>query len=172
MLEVVLSLLLALSVGKTGIENANQAREAKNTTIRQDLNVTKLVESERVEKEIKKQAKPQAKEEGSNSKKEGYWDTYTLTAYTANYESTSKKPGHPAYGITASGEEVRENYTLACPKELKFGTKIYIPYFDNTYVCTDRGGAIRNKRLDVYMFDLQNAMNFGKRKLDVKIIYD
>lgn len=94
---------------------------------------------------------------------------FTVTAYTAGPESTGKRPGDPAYGITASGKRVKEGRTLACPPELPFGTEVYIPYFDQTFVCEDRGGAIKGKRLDVYMESREQALKFGKRKLEVEI---
>jgi len=95
--------------------------------------------------------------------------TYTVTAYTAGKESTGKSPGHPEYGITASGAKVKENHTVACPPSMPFGTKLYIPYFDQHYVCEDRGGAIKEGKLDIYMEDLDKALEFGRRKLQVKV---
>lgn len=94
---------------------------------------------------------------------------FTVTAYTAGYESTNKHPGDPWYGITASGEIVQENHTIACPQALPFGTKIHIPQLDETYVCEDRGSAITNGRLDIYIEDLQEALEFGVQQLQVKV---
>lgn len=98
------------------------------------------------------------------------YETYEITAYTSGYESTGKKPSHPQYGITASGERVKENYTIACPRSMDFGTEIYIPYFDNVFVCKDRGGAITGNRIDVYIEDLSEALEFGRQDLDVQIL--
>lgn len=94
-------------------------------------------------------------------------ETFTVTAYTAGYESTGKEPGDPAYGITASGTEVQEGQTIACPESMSFGTELYIPYFDETFTCEDRGSAITEGRLDVYMPDLDDALEFGVRELQV-----
>ncbi len=99
-------------------------------------------------------------------------ETFIVTAYTAGEESTGKSPNHPAYGITASGNQVKENETLACPSSLDFGTKLYIPELDETYTCEDRGSAIKEGRLDVYIEDLEEAIHFGVQKLDVQIIED
>lgn len=94
---------------------------------------------------------------------------FTVTAYTAGYESTKKHPGDPAYGITASGEIVQENHTIACPQDLPFGTKIHIPKLEETYVCEDRGSAITNGHLDIYIEDLDDALEFGVQELQVKV---
>lgn len=98
------------------------------------------------------------------------YEVYEVTAYTAGYESTGKRPGDPLYGVTASGAYVKENHTIACPKSMAFGTRIYIPYFDNTFTCEDRGGAITTGKIDVYMPSLQDALDFGRRKLEVLIL--
>lgn len=95
--------------------------------------------------------------------------SFLLTAYTNNQESTGKSPGQPAYGITASGVHTHANQTLACPKYLKFGTKIYIPYFNRTYICEDTGGMINGNHIDVFMPRYQDAINFGARHLKVMI---
>ncbi|MGE7271383.1 3D domain-containing protein [Brevibacillus panacihumi] len=95
-------------------------------------------------------------------------ETYEVTAYTANAESTGKAPGHPAFGITASGARVREGVTAACPPELPFGTRVHIEGVGER-VCTDRGGAIKGRRLDVYIADRSEALRFGRRKLSVTI---
>lgn len=94
---------------------------------------------------------------------------FTVTAYTAGPESTGKEPGDPAYGITASGAEVQEGNTIACPQDLPFGTKIHIPKLNETYVCEDRGSAITNGHLDIYMEDLGDALQFGVQQLQVKV---
>ena len=102
--------------------------------------------------------------------KQPQYEIYEVTAYTASYESTGKTPGHPLYGITASGTVAAEGQTIAAPPTLPFGTKVYIPYFDKVFTVEDRGGAIQGKRLDVYMDDVNNALEFGRRNLEVLIL--
>lgn len=94
---------------------------------------------------------------------------FTVTAYTAGYESTGKHPSDPGYGITASGNVVQEGRTIACPPSLSFGTKIHIPKWNETYVCEDRGSAITNGHLDIYKEDLEDALQFGVQQLQVKV---
>lgn len=96
-------------------------------------------------------------------------ETYVVTAYTAGYESTGKHPGDKGYGITASGKHVQEGITIACPPELEFGTKVHIENVGER-ICYDRGGAIQGKRIDVYMENLHDALEFGKQSLEVQII--
>lgn len=95
--------------------------------------------------------------------------TFEVTAYTAGPESTGKRPGDAGYGITASGKTVQEGVTAACPPDLSFGTVLRIEGIGER-VCHDRGGAIKGKRLDVYMSSLSDAREFGRKRLEVEII--
>lgn len=100
---------------------------------------------------------------------------FEVTAYTLREEECGKSPDDPYYGITASGKKVKAWHTVAAPKEIPFGTKIYIPYFKDKpnkgiFVIEDRGGAIKGNRLDVYMESLSEALEFGRRKLEVYIL--
>jgi 3D (Asp-Asp-Asp) domain-containing protein len=97
------------------------------------------------------------------------WQTFEVTAYTAGPESTGKRPGDDGYGITASGEHVREKYTLACPPSMAFGTRLEIEGIGER-VCSDRGGAIKDGRLDIYFAELKEARQFGRQRLQVRII--
>jgi 3D (Asp-Asp-Asp) domain-containing protein len=103
-------------------------------------------------------------------KKEPSYETFEITSYTSGYESTGKRPSHPQYGVTASGKKVKEHYTAACPKSMPFGTKLYIPYFDNVFTCEDRGGAITEGHIDIYTKSLKKAQDFGRQQLEVRII--
>lgn len=88
---------------------------------------------------------------------------FEATAYTAGHESTGKSRSHPAYGVTASGATVRDNHTLACPPSISLGTKVYIVETSTLYTCEDRGGAIGEGKLDIFMSNLKAAREWGRR---------
>jgi 3D (Asp-Asp-Asp) domain-containing protein len=96
-------------------------------------------------------------------------EVFEVTAYTAYEESTGKTPGHPAFGITASGRRVQAGVTAACPRELEFGTWLEIEGVGKRR-CDDRGGAISGKKLDIYMPERADALEFGRRRLKVRIL--
>ena len=67
---------------------------------------------------------------------------------------------------TASGAIAKPNHTIAADTSvLPFGTKIRINGV--TYEVQDRGGKIKNKRIDVYFSDHESALKFGKQKAEV-----
>ena len=97
------------------------------------------------------------------------------TAYTLREEECGKAPGTPGYGITASGAHVEPWHTIAAPRSIPYGTRIYIPYFsdmpnEGVFTVQDRGGAITEGHLDIYMVRYGDAMDFGRRELDVYIL--
>lgn len=74
-------------------------------------------------------------------------------------------------GITASGAKATAWYTLAAGSGYKIGTVIYIPAFADKpnggwFVVQDRGGAISNSKLDVYMDSHSQALQFGRKTLE------
>ncbi|WP_232790046.1 3D domain-containing protein [Bacillus sp. SN10] len=53
-------------------------------------------------------------------------------------------------GKTASGTDYTQGRTLACPRQYAFGTKIDIPSLGGTFICEDRGGAIKGNTFDMF----------------------
>lgn len=162
MRKTILSSIVAIILVCTNSKVAVSIEEIKNT----DEPVVSVAEDERV---LTKFALMDSIEELQPVDSPDVYKTFSVTAYTSGYESTQKKKGHPLYGITASGERVKEGVTVACPRSLEFGTKVYIKELDHTYICQDRGGAIKEGHLDIYVNDLKKAKEFGRQKLHVKI---
>jgi 3D (Asp-Asp-Asp) domain-containing protein len=94
---------------------------------------------------------------------------YTITYYTNGYESTQKKAGDNGYGITASGTKATAGRTIAAPESIPFGTKVYIEGI-GTRVVEDRGGAIADGHIDVFVNDVNTARSLGKQTLLVEIL--
>ena len=100
--------------------------------------------------------------------------TMNCSAYTAS--TCGKSESHPLYGITASGARAASWYTIAAGPSYPIGTVIYIPYFASQpnggwFIVEDRGGAITNARLDIYMDTLTECVNFGRRNLECYVYY-
>lgn len=92
------------------------------------------------------------------------------TFNTSAYCSCAKCCGKTT-GITSSGAKASSWYTIAAGKAYPIGTIIYIPALKDKpnggwFVVQDRGGAISNNRLDVYMGTHSSAIQFGRRNLE------
>jgi 3D (Asp-Asp-Asp) domain-containing protein len=64
---------------------------------------------------------------------------------------------------TASGTHVHRG-TMACPPQYPFGTKIKIKNL-GTFICEDRGGAIKGNHFDMWFTSRKKALSWGKRTL-------
>ena len=77
-------------------------------------------------------------------------------------------------GITSSGAIAKEWYTVAAGSGYPIGTVIYIPALSDKpnkgwFIVEDRGGAITNNKIDIYMGSHTNALIFGRRNLECYI---
>jgi 3D (Asp-Asp-Asp) domain-containing protein len=75
-------------------------------------------------------------------------------------------------GRTASGEYVRRGIVAADPKVLPIGTMVQIEAgkYSGVYKVADTGGAIRGKRIDIYVPSYSEAVTFGRKKIKVKVL--
>lgn len=95
---------------------------------------------------------------------------FIATAYTAGPESTGKYPGHPAYGITKSGQPVVEGRTIAVdPTVIPLGTWVYIEHI-GLRRAEDTGGKIKGRRVDIFMEDLDEALTFGVQPVTLHVL--
>lgn len=101
---------------------------------------------------------------------------FVATAYSISLEECGKLDG-----ITSSGKHVTPHHTIAAPPEIPFGTKVYIPQLvdfwkkrgvsiSGIFVVEDRGSAIKNNRIDIYIEDKATCKIFGRRSVDVYFI--
>lgn len=80
--------------------------------------------------------------------------------------------GQYADGITASGHKIQPNeFFVAADKQYPFGTEMIIPGYndDRPVKVLDRGGAIKDNRIDIFFPFHQQALNWGIKLIDVQI---
>jgi 3D (Asp-Asp-Asp) domain-containing protein len=74
---------------------------------------------------------------------------------------------------TASGRIIKPgDKFVAAPRNIPFGTLVAIPGYNNGVAVPvlDRGGAIRGDKLDLFFDSHQAALEYGRRKIIVKIV--
>ncbi len=90
--------------------------------------------------------------------------TMEATAYTAFCEGCS--------GTTATGIDLRANpdqkVIAVDPDVIPLGTEVYVEGYGKA-VAGDTGGAIQGNRIDVYMEDRSDALDFGRKSVEVKV---
>lgn len=89
--------------------------------------------------------------------------TFSVSAYT----NDTRDRTDPLYGITASGLHTAPG-TLACGPSYPFGTIFHVPGY-GWAVCVDRGGAITDAHLDLWMEQEADALRWGRRELRVEV---
>ncbi len=115
---------------------------------------------------------PKTLEEAINAKQYPS-TTVVATGYTAGVESTGKSPGHPEYGITYSGVQVKRDLYSTIAADLSVypvGTVMFIP--DYGYgVVADKGGAINGNEIDLYYPTVEDVYEkWGKKEVEVYIV--
>ena len=91
--------------------------------------------------------------------------TVTATAYTAYCEGCS--------GITASGIDLRSNpnkkVIAVDPSIIPLGTRVWVEGYGEA-VAGDIGSSIKGNRIDVFMENEQDALNWGRKTVTIKVL--
>lgn len=183
-IRIILILLAAIAIILPQLASADEGKTDTNTkkTISYILDLfssdtakaQEQVEIIQEVKEIKKTPEDLEKEAVLAKWKEkqaAKWTNLPKESFTINasaYTASADECGNDK-GITASGIKVAVNRTIACPPEIPFGVKIEIEGM-GTYVCEDRGGAIKGNKIDIYMETKAEAFAFGRKNLTAKVI--
>ena len=91
------------------------------------------------------------------------------TAYTSGFSCTGRHPWDPWYGITASGMRVQHGVVAVDRNLIPLGTRLYVENYGFA-IAADVGGAIRGYKIDLFMYDINDARRFGRRHINVWIL--
>ncbi len=105
---------------------------------------------------------------------------FTITAYTAGFESCVKLPDDPLYGqpkisgstiVNYETVYVKENYTIASDwSVIPPLSKVMIEGLPYIYTVEDGGPAIVGNRLDLYIPELVDAQEWGVQSRKVYLV--
>ncbi|WP_042171194.1 3D domain-containing protein [Paenibacillus gorillae] len=170
-----------VQTGKEGLVVEHVQRQYENGVLVSQKIVNKVVEAKAVNQVVAigtKKPEPKVKtlsnnggatlatftKRGVSFKAKKILNNVTLTAYTADMESTGKDESHPQFGITASGTKVQEGRTIAVdPKVIPIGWWVYIEGIGFRRA-EDTGSAIKGSKIDVYFDSSKLANKFGRKK--------
>ncbi|HRY82458.1 MAG TPA: 3D domain-containing protein [Candidatus Moranbacteria bacterium] len=177
-----LALLIAFVIISSNVAMAAEAGESNETktnlnifsenkillAYNDDENFEGFDTEKKVEKALEDSKREKALERYAEKRKSASYPkgkfTINASAYTAAADECGKSDG-----ITASGLMVKEKETIACPPQFPMGTKIKISGM-GTYICQDRGGAIKGNHVDIYMKTKKEAFAFGRKNLEAEVI--
>ena len=104
-----------------------------------------------------------------------YWFKASCTAYCScekccgKYAANRQRDeNNEPIVLTASGSRAKSKYTISMSSNFEFGTKVYI---DGIGLCEvmDRGSAVKGNVIDIYFDSHEEALNFGRHTINVKI---
>ena len=89
----------------------------------------------------------------------GAWEHYTATAYAFR-------------GRTATGQKVAKGIIAADPRVLPMGSRVRLEAgtWSGEYLVADTGGAIKGKRIDIWVPTTREAFSFGRRKVKLTVL--
>ncbi len=95
--------------------------------------------------------------------------TFKVTGYCPCEKCCGKKADPKDIGKTASGVYATPDHTIAAPSTYSFGTKIELEGY-GTFVVEDRGGKIKDNRIDRYFNTHQEALTWGVKNIKGKVV--
>lgn len=122
-----------------------------------------LAKEEVTEETVETKAPAAETTQPAAEEKTGEWVTVEATAYSTNQPELSD--------TTYTGINLNEtpNVIAVDPSVIPLGSTVYVPGY-GTFIAGDTGSAINGHRIDVHMTDLNAALQFGRKTLDVQIL--
>ncbi|MBM7643876.1 3D (Asp-Asp-Asp) domain-containing protein [Scopulibacillus daqui] len=161
--------------------NQNQAvkqntQQQEQTTAQNTVNTQKeTVKAETNKTQVKEQTNNNVQNHkqtvnanaNQNNQNNNAADSSNDSGKTISVEATA----YSLSGTTANGTQLNSNSKVIAvdPNVIPLGSKVYIPGY-GTAVAADTGGAIKGNRIDVYIPNDQQAKNFGRKNVQIKVI--
>jgi 3D (Asp-Asp-Asp) domain-containing protein len=145
---------------QSGVTNSSTETKTETTSNVPSESVSpKTAAAPKEEVSTPKESAPTTKAAGSKVVK------VEATAYTASCKGCS--------GITATGINLKKNPNLKVisvdPNVIPLGSKVYVEGYGEA-IAGDTGGAITGNRIDIFIPNKQDAINFGRKQVKVTIL--
>lgn len=169
--------------GKTKVTQEGKSGEKEityNLTYYDGKLVKKALECEKISQEpVDKIVKKGTKEEvvvASRSTTSRNSSSSESKASSAS-NSASKNGKHMVVQATAyAGDSITSTGTVpkwgtiaVDPRVIPYGSKVYIPQFNKTFIAEDCGGAIKGNIIDIFMNSESECYKWGRRTIDIYI---
>lgn len=167
--------IVAEETNKENIENKiiedtkdDQKENREVVAKKKDSSKKESVEKKSTTKKKATSTKSTTKKKVTSTKKETKKKSTKKESKKVNL-GTFKVYAYSSGGITASGARTKANHTVAVdPKVIPLGSKIMVN--GKVYKAEDTGGAIKGKKLDIYMPSESDCRNWGVRNCTVYLL--
>lgn len=167
--------IVAEETNKENIENKiiedtkdDQKENREVVANKKDSSNKESVEKKSTTKKKATSTKSTTKKKATSTKKETKKKSTKKESKKVNL-GTFKVYAYSSGGITASGARTKANHTVAVdPKVIPLGSKIMVN--GKVYKAEDTGGAIKGKKLDIYMPSESDCRNWGVRNCTVYLL--
>ena len=170
--------------GKEEKEEANK-QALCDAIAKQNAAENELVEARVAAQEAERLQQEELRKQEEMSRGYNRGAIFEITAYDLSVESCGKSPGHPSYGITASGESLAGHSLESAraiavdPSVIPLGSSVRIHFIDENMQCydgiyraVDTGGAVRGNHIDLFAGENAGhiARQIGRRRAHVEIV--
>ena len=137
----------------------------KDSSVENSTKATSVTEKKSLEnqplKEFSSKSKTETSEVNSSSGRKEFAAEATAYSY--------KQPGLNNY--TAMGIDLRENPNVIAvdPTQIPLGTLVEVPGY-GVAIAGDTGGDIKGNRIDLHYPEVQQAVDFGRQKITIKVL--
>ena len=169
--------------GKTKVTQEGKSGEKEityNLTYYDGKLVKKALEGEKISQEpvdkiVKKGIKEEVVVASRSTTSRNSSSSESKTSSTSN--SASKNGKHMVVQATAyAGDSITSTGTVpkwgtiaVDPRVIPYGSKVYIPQFNKTFIAEDCGGAIKGNIIDIFMGSESECYKWGRRTIDIYI---
>ena len=137
----------------------------KDSSVENSTKATSVTEKKSLENQPLKESSSKSKIETSEENSSSGGKEFTAEATAYSY----KQPGLNNY--TAMGIDLRSNPNVIAvdPSQIPLGTLVEVPGY-GVAIAGDTGGDIKGNRIDLHYPEVQQAMDFGRRKITIKVM--
>ncbi|MFC6386860.1 3D domain-containing protein [Sporolactobacillus kofuensis] len=156
---------------KEAEEKARQAAEAKKRAKEAAQKAAKAAEKKAAERAKENASKPKVQNTSYQPKEE---KKQSAPAGQSGQSITVEATSYSLSGRTATGIDFSSNPNAKViavdPAVIPLGSRVMIPGY-GVYLAADTGGAIKGNRIDVHLPSKNQALNFGRKTITIKILH-
>ena len=165
---VILSLVLMTGiffVSEIKTDAALIANDSKGNIQQNDAELTNSLSNELIKETTFSETGSNESGEIESLIKEVVAESGSKAALVGSFSATA----YCLQGRTASGSGVRRGIVAADPRILPLGTRINLGAgsYSGSYIVADTGGAIKGRKLDIWVANCSEAKRFGRRTVTV-----